>query len=58
MNIAFLRTSPSSDLRVNHLHFMPGRALAPEDLHPRQNGGGNHGMVYCGEVVETSFLPS
>ena len=25
---------------------MPGRALAPEDLHPQQHGGSNLEMVY------------
>ena len=30
---------------------MPGRALAPEDLHPRQYGGGNLEMVYSFSFV-------
>ena len=33
---------------------MPGRALAPEDLHPRQYGGGNLEMVYFEEQMKNS----
>ena len=31
---------------------MPGRALAPENLHPLQNGGGNLEMVYWHEGMK------
>ena len=34
---------------------MPGRALAPEDLHPRQHGGGNLEMVYSGSNPTSDF---